>query len=43
MPSMRISVDRSTRETSDETTIVTMNHVAILRPSGRSIMLMIVV
>ena len=40
---MRSSVDRSTRETSDVTMIVTMNHEAILMPSGRSMMLTTVV
>jgi hypothetical protein len=39
MPSRRSSVDRMTREMSDETTIVAMNHVAIFNPSGRSMML----
>ena len=39
----RSSVDRSTRETSDVTMIVTMNQDAIFTPSGRSKMLTIVV
>ena len=39
----RSSVERSTREMSDVTMIVTMNHEAIFTPSGRSTMLTIVV
>ena len=39
----RSSVDRSTREMSDVTMIVTMNQEAILTPSGRSTMLTMVV
>ena len=35
-PWMRSSVERSTREIIDVTMIVTMNHDAILMPSGRS-------
>ena len=36
-PWIRSSVERSTREIIDVTMIVTMNHEAILMPSGRSI------
>ena len=39
----RSSVERITRETSDVPMIVTMNHDAILTPSGRSMTLTIVV
>jgi hypothetical protein len=42
-PWMRSSVDRTTREISDVSTMVTMNAEAIRRPSGRSIMLVTVV
>ena len=42
-PWTRSSVERSTREMSEVTMIVTMNHVAICTPSGRSKTLMIVV
>ena len=38
-PWIRSSVDRSTREVSDVTMMVTMNQDAILMPSGRSWML----
>ncbi len=39
----RSSVERITREISDVTMIVTMNHEAILTPSGRSMTLTMVV
>ena len=42
-PWTRSSVDRSTREMSEVTMIVTMNHVAIWTPSGRSMTLVMVV
>ena len=42
-PCMRSSVERSTREISEVTMIVTMNHAAICTPSGRSMMFVIVV
>ncbi len=43
MPSMRISVERITRETSDDTMMLTMNQPAILMPSGWRTMLTAVV
>ena len=43
MPSMRSSVARITRDTSDDPMMARMNHEAILMPSGRSKMLSTVV
>lgn len=43
MPWTRSSVERMTRETSEVTMMVPMNQDAILTPSGRSMMLAMVV